>query len=65
MDVGIYNYNLLQHMESLNAAPISDANKKLILEFMDHCFTERLCQRRILKYISPKILLIFLFLAEI
>ena len=39
--VGIYNYNLLKHIESLNTAPISDANKKLILKFIDHGFTGR------------------------
>ena len=52
MDVGIYNYSLQKRLESSKAASISDVNKKLILNFVDHCFTERLGQHRILKYIS-------------
>ncbi|HII79040.1 MAG TPA: tyrosine-type recombinase/integrase [Methanosarcina sp.] len=52
MDVGIYNYSLQKRLESLALAPISDTNKKLILEFVDNCFTERLGQHRVLKYIS-------------
>jgi integrase/recombinase XerD len=52
VNVGIYNYSLQKRLESLNIAPISDTNKKLILDFVDHCFTERLGQHRILKYIS-------------
>jgi len=39
-------------LESLIFAPISDTKKKLILDFVDRCFTERLGQHRILKYIS-------------
>ncbi|MGA9187969.1 MAG: tyrosine-type recombinase/integrase [Methanosarcina sp.] len=52
MDVGIYNYSLQKRLKSLSDASISDTNKKLILDFIDHCFTERLGQHRILKYIS-------------
>jgi hypothetical protein len=52
VDVGIYNFSLQKRLESLQAAPISDANKKLIFNFVDNCFAERLGQHRILKYIS-------------
>jgi integrase len=52
VDVGIYNFSLQKRLESLQAAPVSDTNKKLILDFVDQCFTERLGQHRILKYIS-------------
>ncbi|WP_292387987.1 tyrosine-type recombinase/integrase, partial [Methanosarcina sp. UBA5] len=52
MEVGIYNFSLQKRLESLNAAAISDTNKKLILDFVDYCFTEGLSQHRILKYIS-------------
>ena len=50
--MGIYNFSLQKRLESLNAAAISDTNKKLILDFVDYCFTEGLSQHRILKYIS-------------
>lgn len=52
MEVDFYNYSLQKRIESLNTASISDTNKKLILDFIDNCFTERLGQHRILKYIS-------------
>ena len=52
MNVGIYYFSLQKRLESLNAAPISDINKKLINYFVDYCFTEHLSQHRILKYIS-------------
>jgi hypothetical protein len=52
VNVGIYNFSLQKRLESLNAAPISDTNKKLIFNFVDYCFIERLSQHRILKYIS-------------
>ena len=50
--MGIYSFSLQKRLESLNAAPISDINKKLIFNFVDYCFTERLSQHHILKYIS-------------
>jgi hypothetical protein len=52
VNVGIYNFSLQKRLESLNSAPISDVNKNLIFNFVDCCFTERLSQHRILKYIS-------------
>jgi hypothetical protein len=52
VNAGIYNFSLQKRLELLQAAPISDTNKKLILDFMDHCFTERVGQHKILKYIS-------------
>jgi len=42
VNVGIYYFSLQKRLESLNAAPISDINKKLIFNFVDYCFTERL-----------------------
>jgi integrase/recombinase XerD len=52
VNVGIYNFSLQKRLESLNSAPISDINKNLIFNFVDCCFTERLSQHRVLKYIS-------------
>jgi integrase/recombinase XerD len=52
VNLGIYNFSLQKRLESLNVAPISDINKKLIFNFVDDCFADRLSQHRILKYIS-------------
>ncbi len=56
MEVGIYNFSLQKRLESLNAAAISDTNKKLILDFVDCCFTEGLSQHRILKISALKMI---------
>jgi site-specific recombinase XerD len=52
VEVAIYKLSLQKRLKSLTSAPISDVNKQLILNFVGHCFTERLSQHRILKYIS-------------
>jgi hypothetical protein len=52
VEVAIYKLSLQTRLKSLDTVPISDVNKKLIFDFVDHCFTERLSQHRILKYIS-------------
>lgn len=52
MGISIYNLSLQKRLKSLDSASISEVNKQLILSFVDHCFTERLSQHRILKYVS-------------
>ena len=52
MGTSIYNLSLQKRLKSLDSASISEVNKQLILSSVDHCFTERLGQHRILKYIS-------------
>jgi hypothetical protein len=52
MDKDFYNLNLDIRLVSLKKSNISEANKKLILDFVENCFVEGLGQQRILKYIS-------------
>ncbi|WP_410508457.1 hypothetical protein RSJ42_17180 [Methanosarcina hadiensis] len=39
-------------LDLLNAASVSDTNKKLIFDFVDYCFSEGLSKHRVIKYIS-------------
>jgi integrase/recombinase XerD len=52
MDKDFYNYDLNKRLVSLNNSNISEVNKKLILDFVENCFSEGLSQHRVLKYIS-------------
>ena len=52
MDKDFYNLNLNKRLVSLKKSNISEANKELILDFVENCFVEGLGQQRILKYIS-------------
>jgi hypothetical protein len=52
VEISIYKLCLQKRLESLKDAPISDVNKKLIFDFIDHCFYEGWSKHRILKYIS-------------
>lgn len=53
MGIGLYNnLSLQKRIESLKDAPISDINKKFILDFVDFCFSEGLSKHRVIKYIS-------------
>jgi site-specific recombinase XerD len=49
MEVTIYNPNTKKRLDSLKFADISNANKKLILSFVNYCFSEGLSEHRVLK----------------
>ncbi len=46
----IYKPNTKEHLDSLKFVNISKANNKLILSFVNYCFSEGLDEHRVLKY---------------
>lgn len=52
MEKGIYKVNVFKRLESVQESDISEVNKRLIQEFVNHCVVTGLGEHRILKYIS-------------
>ena len=52
MEVGIYKLDVKKRLNSLKGAEISKANQKLILYFVNYCFSEGIGEHRVLKYLS-------------
>jgi hypothetical protein len=42
VEIAIYKLSLQKRLKSLDSVSILDVNKKLIFNFADYCFTERL-----------------------
>jgi integrase/recombinase XerD len=51
MEVSIYRLDTKKRLDSFKLADISTANKKLILSFVNYCFSEGLSEHRVLKYL--------------
>ncbi|MHB8100924.1 MAG: tyrosine-type recombinase/integrase [Methanosarcina sp.] len=51
MEVSIYKLNTKKRLDSFKLADISTPNKKLILSFVNYCFSEGLGEHRVLKYL--------------
>ena len=52
MEVVFYKLNTQRQLDSLKCSDISEMNQRLILNFVDYCFSEGLSEHRVLKYIS-------------
>lgn len=51
MEVAIYNLNTKKRLESFKTTEISKTNRKLILYFVNYCFSEGIGEHRGLKYL--------------
>ena len=52
MEVALYKLNTKKRIDSLKDSEISETNKKLILNFVNYCFSEGIGEHRALKYLS-------------
>jgi hypothetical protein len=52
MKVGLYKLNTKKRLDSLKDSEISETNQKLILNFVNYCFSEGIGEYRALKYLS-------------
>jgi hypothetical protein len=52
MEVAIYKLNIKKRLDFFKLADISKANRKLILNFINYCFSEGIGEHRGIKYLS-------------
>ncbi len=52
MEVALYKLNTKRRLDSLKDTGISETNQKLILSFVNYCFSEGIGEHRALKYLS-------------
>lgn len=52
MEVALYKLNTEKRLDSLKDTEISEKNQKLILNFVNYCFSEGIGEHRALKYLS-------------
>lgn len=52
MKVVLYKLNTQRQLDYLRSSGISEANRKLILNFVNYCFSEGIGEHRALKYLS-------------
>ncbi len=52
MEVVFYKLNTQRQLDSLKCSDISETNQRLILNFVNYCFSEGISESRALKYSS-------------